>query len=105
MVNKQTASLDNENQILANQANQISLLTALVAQTDVLNNNVANAVNLMELVVQGLGNVATLDVQNQELVLLNAILQNQSLTRARHIVLDVAHAHHAKQIIPTASGP
>ncbi len=105
VINKQTQVLENQNQQLANQATQIASLTALTTQVTALNTDVSNAVNLMELVVQGLGNVATLDIENQQIDLLNTIIQNQAPNRPRHIVLDLSTATRTHQMIPTSPGP
>jgi hypothetical protein len=94
-----------ENLLATNQValqNQVTLLTQQVAA---LAATVGNTVNLLLVTIEGLGNVATAPLQQEEITLLEEIAQNVAPTRPVELGLDFTNVTSTKQSAPTGAGP
>ncbi len=79
--------------------------SAVMAQIDTLNTNLANTLSLLEAMIQAFQGSATLDAQNQMLALLNQIQQEASPERPRTLALDLTDPVTTPQPIPAKQGP
>jgi hypothetical protein len=84
---------------------QTALGASLAAQIATFNNAANNLLTLLEALIQALQNVATVNTQNQILLLLGELAQATSPFRARTLALDTDSVVTTPQPIPAKQGP
>ena len=93
------------NYVTVNSLNQLPQLAVISNQITTLTAAITNLTTLWQALLAALNNVATIDLQNQEIALLQEIVGFTATTKPVRIQLDLANATHVRQPLPTAPGP
>lgn len=105
ITDNQNTSQQNELSITNILRDQTAAIAGLSGQVAVLNTNIVNVVSLMQAIIDGLGGVATSDVQQQEVALLAKIVQFIDQTGPIALGLDLSNSTVEAQATPPRSGP
>lgn len=105
VTDNQNTSQQNELSIMNILRDQTAAIAGLSGQVAVLNTNIVNVVSLMQAIIDGLGGVATSDVQQQEVALLTKIVQFIDQTGPIALGLDLSNSTAEPQAAPSKSGP